>query len=108
MNYLRYAQVCICIFVVSMTSVPFLGAQLVTNDDCVDRTTVACGDPIIGDTNFAIYTGNYNGCYSENDSDVWYEIVGDDMIHTLQYVSSDAGRIEYHIQNRCNINSRPV
>ena len=44
---------------------------------------ISCGDQLIGNTNFAFKSDEFNGCINENFNDVWYSITGDDKVHLL-------------------------
>lgn len=58
------------------------------NDDCEDAIDISCGQTISGNTSFATSTMNFNGCFNETSSDVWYTIIGTGQIIEFELLFS--------------------
>ncbi len=73
------------------------------NDQCENAEPFNCGEKLIGNTRFASFSDEYNGCHSENIPDVWYSFIGDGMLHILSADTIEGGSINFDIyQGDCN------
>ncbi len=110
MNDQSYTLTCIRLFIVYITCYTSVYAQAPANDDCLDAAVSICGESLNGDTSDATHGDIFNGCYQDNVNDLWYQIMGDDLVHTLHYTSSESGEIELHILTDCDVdfNNCPI
>ena len=59
---------------------------LAENNECVTAMSISCGDLIQGTTKTATINQNRNDCYRNLYSDLWYQIQGNDQIHSFNLV----------------------
>ena len=74
------------------------------NDSCDSPELWECGTEISGSTTIATSTNEFNGCIFEQESDLWYFIPGDDLVHSLGVIN-DNDNIDLFIYNEaCGTN----
>ncbi len=67
--------------------------QRSNNDLCEDALPVSCGQTLTSTILTASSQGEFNGCYNEVDTDVWFQIVGDGNIYDISNVSGPESNI---------------
>lgn len=67
------------------------------NDNCDSPLQINCGEQLIGSAAYATHSNQYNGCSFENKNDVWYSVLGDDMIHNFSLAEGQNQQVELSI-----------
>ena len=63
--------------------------QAPANDECVNAIILSCDQTITVDLGGATFLDSFNGCDYPNFPDVWYTIIGDGSIYSINYLGSD-------------------